>query len=46
MNRVLNGVIGGWQLNTFVTFQSGQPLVFSDTSPITVLLVVGVNGVG
>lgn len=31
MNRVLNGVIGGWQLNTFVTFQSGQPLVFSDS---------------
>jgi len=29
MNRILNGVIGGWQVNTFTTFQSGNPLVFS-----------------
>ncbi len=32
MNRVLNGAIGGWQVNTFVTFQTGQPLVFSDSN--------------
>ncbi len=32
MNRVLNGAFGGWQVNTFVTFQSGQPLVFSDSN--------------
>jgi hypothetical protein len=32
MNRVLNGAIGGWQINTFVTFQTGQPLVFNDAN--------------
>lgn len=32
MNRVLNGAIGGWQVNSFVTFQSGNPLVFSDSN--------------
>ena len=32
MNRVLNGIIGGWQVNSFVTFQSGNPLVFSDSN--------------
>ncbi|HKX00315.1 MAG TPA: TonB-dependent receptor [Bryobacteraceae bacterium] len=32
MNRVMNGIIGGWQVNTFVTFQTGQPLVFSDSN--------------
>jgi hypothetical protein len=32
MNRVMNGAIGGWQVNTFVTFQTGQPLVFSDSN--------------
>lgn len=26
MNRVLDAVIGGWKLNSFVTLQSGQPL--------------------
>jgi hypothetical protein len=29
MNRILNGAIGGWQVNSFVTFQSGNPLAFS-----------------
>lgn len=29
MNRILNGVIGGWQVNTFTTFQTGNPLVFA-----------------
>lgn len=32
MNRVVNGVIGGWQVNSFVTFQSGNPMVFSDSN--------------
>jgi hypothetical protein len=32
MNRILNGAIGGWQVNSFVTFQSGNPLVFSDSN--------------
>lgn len=31
MNRIVNGAIGGWQLNSFVTFQSGNPLVFRDS---------------
>jgi hypothetical protein len=26
MNRALDAVVGGWQLTTLVTFQSGQPL--------------------
>jgi hypothetical protein len=26
MNRILDGVVGGWQLTTLLTFQSGQPL--------------------
>jgi hypothetical protein len=26
MNRVLDAVIGGWKLSSFLTFQSGQPL--------------------
>ncbi|MFN7993134.1 MAG: carboxypeptidase-like regulatory domain-containing protein [Bryobacteraceae bacterium] len=26
MNRVLDAVIGGWRLNSFVTLQSGQPI--------------------
>lgn len=29
MNRVLDGVVGGWSISTVVTFQSGQPLAFS-----------------
>jgi hypothetical protein len=32
MNRILNGAIGGWQVNSFVTFQSGNPLVFLDSN--------------
>jgi hypothetical protein len=32
MNRILNGAIGGWQVNSFVTFQSGNPLVFGDST--------------
>jgi len=41
MNRVVNGVIGGWQLNSVVTFQTGQPLVFSDSDG---LLAAARNG--
>ncbi len=26
MNRTLNGFVGGWQVSTLTTFQSGQPL--------------------
>jgi len=32
MNRILNGAIGGWQVNRFVTFQSGNLIVFSDSN--------------
>ena len=32
MNRILNGAVGGWQVNSFTTFQSGNPLVFSDSN--------------
>jgi len=32
MNRIMNGAIGGWQVNSFVTFQSGNPLVFADSN--------------
>src|SRR5438552_3947471 len=31
MNRVLDGIVGGWSLNGVVTLQSGQPLsIFND----------------
>ena len=26
MNRVFDGILGGWKLNSFVTLQSGQPI--------------------
>ena len=26
MNRVMDGILGGWSLDTFLTFQSGQPI--------------------
>jgi hypothetical protein len=29
MNRFLDGVVGGWNISTVVTFQSGQPLAFA-----------------
>ncbi len=32
MNRIMNGAIGGWQVNSFVTFQAGNPIVFSDSN--------------
>jgi hypothetical protein len=33
MGRVLDGFVGGWSLDTFVTFQSGQPLAILMDSP-------------
>jgi hypothetical protein len=32
MNRVLDGVIGGWQVNNFTTFQSGQPITIYESN--------------
>lgn len=26
MNRILDGIVGGWSISTIVTFQSGQPM--------------------
>jgi hypothetical protein len=33
MNRVLNGVVGGWSLATIITQQSGQPMAIGMSSP-------------
>lgn len=33
MNRVLDGVVGGWSLNALLTLQSGQPVPFGMASP-------------
>lgn len=33
MNRVLDGVVGGWSLYSFLTLQSGQPLAIAMGSP-------------
>ncbi len=30
MNRVLDGIVGGWRINSNVTFQSGQPIAIQD----------------
>jgi len=36
MNRVLDGIVGGWSLDNFVTFQSGQPLaIFNSAGRLT-----------
>ena len=32
MNGVLNGILGGWQTNGVFTINSGQPLIFSQTT--------------
>jgi Carboxypeptidase regulatory-like domain len=32
MNKVLDGVVGGWKLTPFVTFQSGQPISVDDSN--------------
>ncbi len=29
MNRILDGVVGGWSISTIITFQSGQPLAIA-----------------
>ena len=33
MNRVLDGIVGGWSLNTLLTLQTGQPVPFAMSSP-------------
>jgi hypothetical protein len=33
MNRFLGGVIGGWQISTIITLQSGQPLPIGMSQP-------------
>ena len=32
MNRVMDGIVGGWSLNTVVTLQSGQPLAIYNSA--------------
>ncbi|MBZ5550857.1 MAG: hypothetical protein LAO22_23355, partial [Acidobacteriia bacterium] len=34
MNRVADAILGGWSLNTFLTFQSGQPIAIQMASPL------------
>jgi Carboxypeptidase regulatory-like domain len=34
MNRVLDGVVGGWKLTPFVTFQTGQPISVDDANQL------------
>ncbi|HEX5412939.1 MAG TPA: carboxypeptidase regulatory-like domain-containing protein [Terriglobia bacterium] len=34
MNRVLDGVVGGWKVTPFVTFQSGQPISVDDANSL------------
>jgi hypothetical protein len=33
MNRVLDGIVGGWSLNTLLTLQTGLPVPFAMASP-------------
>jgi len=33
MNRILDGIVGGWQVSTIVTYQSGQPLPIGMSQP-------------
>src|SRR5450432_108580 len=33
MNRVLDGIVGGWSVNTLLTLQTGQPVPFGLASP-------------
>lgn len=33
LNRVLDGVVGGWQVNSFFTYQSGNPLYIGMAAP-------------
>lgn len=32
MNRVLDGFVGGWALNAYLTFQSGPPIPFAEAN--------------
>lgn len=33
MNRVMDGIVGGWSLDAFITLQTGQPLAILMASP-------------
>jgi hypothetical protein len=33
MNRILDGVVGGWSISTILTFQSGQPIDIAMSQP-------------
>ncbi len=33
MNRIVDGIVGGWSLYTFLTIQSGQPLAIGMGTP-------------
>jgi hypothetical protein len=33
MNRVLDGIVGGWSVNALLTLQTGQPVPFGESSP-------------
>lgn len=33
MNRIADGIVGGWSLDAFLTFQSGQPIAIQMSSP-------------
>jgi Carboxypeptidase regulatory-like domain len=33
MNRILDGIVGGWSISTIVTFQSGQPMAIGMAVP-------------
>ncbi len=36
MNSILDGIVGGWSLDSFITFQSGQPIaVFNSAGRLT-----------
>jgi hypothetical protein len=33
MNRIVDGIVGGWQVSTIITYQSGQPLPIGMSQP-------------
>ncbi len=33
MNRILDGVVGGWTISTILTFQTGQPIDIGMSQP-------------
>jgi hypothetical protein len=32
MNRILDGIVGGWSVNSYLTFQSGPPIPFAEAN--------------